>query len=64
MLEVGILKGVVQCMAHEKMAEVMGKVTEEVKEGYWRVVHMDKQDISTDCLTEIQKLKSLMDRGG
>lgn len=33
MLEVGILRGVVQCMAHEKMAEVMVKVTEEVKEG-------------------------------
>lgn len=33
-LEVGILEGIVQCMAHEKMTGVMVKVTEEVKEGY------------------------------
>lgn len=40
------------------MAGVMMKVTEEVKEEHWRVVHMDEQDLSTDCLMEIWKPKS------
>ena len=39
----------------------MMKVTKGIKEGYWRVICMDQEDIRTDCLTEI--LKSLMDGG-
>lgn len=63
MLEVGASEGVVQGVAPESMAGVMMKVIEEVKEEYWRVVHMDKQGLSAGGLTEIWKPKSLMDRG-
>lgn len=32
------------------------KVTKEVKEGYWRAICMDRQDIRTDCLTNSEVL--------
>lgn len=44
--------------APERMAGVMMKVTEEVKEEHWRVVHMDEQGLSTDYLMDIWKPKS------
>lgn len=44
MLKGGISEGTVQGMNPDRMAGVMMKVTEEVKEEYWRVLHMDEQD--------------------
>ena len=42
-LKAGISEGTVQGMNPERMAGVMKKVTEEVKEEYWRVLHVDEQ---------------------
>lgn len=50
-------------VAPERMSGVVVKVTEGVKEGYWRVIHMGKQDINTGHLTEIWKPRTLMDGG-
>lgn len=44
MLKGGISEWTVQGMNLDRMAGVMKKVTEEVKEEYWRVLHMDEQD--------------------